>query len=176
MRDIKRIRKFCDCLSFVWLSYPDLRFGQFIEAIFSKIKQDGKDPYYLEENEMLNYIDSMLENNLFDTSFDVSTESSGDSTFKIKFVDIPEKEIAIGFKNKKQLKNLIDKLKKIDYKFGTGDSSLDNLLYYYRQPMDDDFEYISLDRSKTHCSYNYVSYGIGYEDKVYHYNDIDWRI
>ena len=42
MRDIKRIREFCNRLSFVWLTYPDLRFGQFIETIFSKIKQDGK--------------------------------------------------------------------------------------------------------------------------------------
>lgn len=67
MRDTKRIRKFCDSLSFVWLSYPDLRFGQFIELIFSKIKRDGKDPYYLEEDEMLKYIDSMLEDNSFDT-------------------------------------------------------------------------------------------------------------
>ena len=169
MRDIKRIRTFCERLSFVWLSYPDLRFGQLIEIIFSKIKQEGKDPFYIEEDEMINYIDSMLENNYFDISIN-------NSTSKIRFVDIPEKEIAIGFKNKRQLNDLIKKLKAFEYKFGTGDSSLDNLLYYYRQPMDDDFEYISLDRSKTHCSYNYVSYGIGYEDKVYYYNDIDWRI
>ena len=169
MRDIKRIRKFCDCLSFVWLSYPDLRFGQFIEAIFSKIKQEGKDPFYIEEDEMLKHINSLLENNLFDTS-------TNNLTSKIKFVDIPEKEIAIGFKNKRQLKDLVEKLKAFEYKFGTGNGSLDELLYYYRQPYNDDFEYISLDRSKTHCPYNYISYGIGYKDKVYHYNDIDWRI
>lgn len=169
MRDIKRIRTFCERLSFVWLSYPDLRFGQLIEIIFSKIKQEGKDPFYIEEDEMINYIDSMLENNYFDISIN-------NSTSKIRFVDIPEKEIAIGFKNKRQLNDLIKKLKAFEYKFGTGNSSLDNLLYYYIQPIDDDFEYISLDRSKTHCPYNYVSYGIGYEDKVYLYDDIDWRI
>ena len=173
MRDTKRIKTFCERLSFVWLSNPNLRFGQLIETVFSKIKQDGKDAYYLEEDEMLNYIDSMLEDNSFDTLFDVSIENA---TPKNKFFDIPEKEIAIGFKNKKQLKDLIDKLKSLDYKLGTNNSSLDELLYYYRKPWDDSFEYISLDRSKTHCPYNYVSYGIGYEDKVYYYNDIDWRI
>lgn len=60
MRDPNRIYKFCNHLAVVWeAQHPDMRFGQFVEVIFSRIKDSGKDPFYLEENEMMAEIEKI---------------------------------------------------------------------------------------------------------------------
>ena len=62
MRDPNRIYKFCLTFGEVWaVKAPDLRFGQFIELIFKKIKDSGKDPFYLEEDEMMAEIKKIVD-------------------------------------------------------------------------------------------------------------------
>lgn len=39
---------------------PDLRFGQFISCIFSFITSKGVDPFYLEENEFMQYVHEFI--------------------------------------------------------------------------------------------------------------------
>lgn len=54
MRDIGRIRKFCSQLASIWeRQCPDWRFGQLICNIFEPM---DRDPFFLEEDEMMNYI------------------------------------------------------------------------------------------------------------------------
>lgn len=63
MRDPTRIKKFCDDLTVLWKRYvPDWRFGQFITNVFSWIyKKTGRDPFYIEENEMIELIRDYFE-------------------------------------------------------------------------------------------------------------------
>lgn len=57
MRDPKRIRKFLNKLADIWETYfPDLRFGQFIFCVFSLINTAMKDPFYIEDEEFLTYV------------------------------------------------------------------------------------------------------------------------
>lgn len=62
MRDPKRIRKFCNRLATAWELVPDLRFGQLLFNIFVQIKNDGKDPFYLEDDSMIKRIEQYIEN------------------------------------------------------------------------------------------------------------------
>ena len=65
MRNINRISEFCNILKYYWEKYvPDWRFGQLIENIFIDLKSSNIDPFYLEENDMIDYIIKYL------TSFD----------------------------------------------------------------------------------------------------------
>ena len=57
MRDLKRIRKFCNRLATAWELVPDLRFGQLLFNIFVQIKNEGKDPFYLEDDSMIKRIE-----------------------------------------------------------------------------------------------------------------------
>lgn len=61
MRDPKRIRKFCNKLATAWELVPDLRFGQLLFDIFVQIKNEGKDPFYVEDNAMIKYIEEYIE-------------------------------------------------------------------------------------------------------------------
>lgn len=57
MRDPNRIYKFCNELATVWATKaPDLRFEQFMAIVNGSIVVDGKDPFYLEEDEIMKYI------------------------------------------------------------------------------------------------------------------------
>ena len=48
-------------LSNIWMTYyPDLRFAQFMEFVFSKIKNTGRDPFYLEEDQFIKYIEKIV--------------------------------------------------------------------------------------------------------------------
>lgn len=94
---------------------------------------------------------------------------------KTKFCDIKDKYIAIRFLNGKQLNDLVDYLKAYGYVFGTGkDNDLDGIkelgFAYFSE------KYLSLDRSKEHCTNNYCSCGLGYRDKLYDFKDIDWNV
>ena len=62
MRDPKRIRKFCNRLAAAWELVPDLRFGQLLFNIFVQIKNEGKDPFYLEDDSMIKRIEQYIEN------------------------------------------------------------------------------------------------------------------
>ena len=62
MRDPKRIRKFCSRLATAWELVPDLRFGQLLFNIFVQIKNDGKDPFYIEDDSMIKRIEQYIEN------------------------------------------------------------------------------------------------------------------
>ena len=62
MRDHKRIRKFCNRLATAWELVPDLRFGQLLFNIFVQIKNEGKDPFYLEDDSMIKRIEQYIEN------------------------------------------------------------------------------------------------------------------
>ena len=61
MRDINRIPIFMEKLSNIWITYyPDLRFAQFMEFVFAKIKNTGRDPFYLEEDQFIKYIEKIV--------------------------------------------------------------------------------------------------------------------
>lgn len=60
MRDPKRIKKFCDELAEIWeKNVPDWRFGQFICNTFGNL---GVDPFFPEEDEMIEKLRSMFNN------------------------------------------------------------------------------------------------------------------
>lgn len=62
MRDPERIWVFCTMLASYWeANCVDLRFGQLVESLFLYIRSKGKDPFYLEEAEMQNYIKEFFE-------------------------------------------------------------------------------------------------------------------
>lgn len=61
MRDSKRIRKFCNRLATAWELLPDWRFGQLLFNIFVQIKNEGKDPFYVEDDSMIKYIEQYIE-------------------------------------------------------------------------------------------------------------------
>ena len=60
MRDKNRIQQFCNRLARAWMSAPDLRFGQFMTVIFCNLSDDGRDPFYLEEKEMIETVESFF--------------------------------------------------------------------------------------------------------------------
>ena len=37
-----------------------MRFGQFVECVFQKLKEESKDPFYMEEDEMMAAIERLL--------------------------------------------------------------------------------------------------------------------
>ena len=61
MRDIKRIRKFCNRLATAWELLPGWRFGQLICNIFGQMKSEGKDPFFPEDESMIEYIEQYIE-------------------------------------------------------------------------------------------------------------------
>ena len=55
MRDVKRIKKFCDELATVWeKNCPDWRFGQMICNVFGEMAME-RDPFFPEEDEMIKF-------------------------------------------------------------------------------------------------------------------------
>ena len=61
MRDIRRIRKFCNRLASAWELLPDWRFGQLLSNIFGNLNSNGKDPFYFEDDSMIEYIEQYIE-------------------------------------------------------------------------------------------------------------------
>lgn len=54
MRDINRIKPFCDELAELWSKYPDLRFGQIMSNIARYVQMEKRrDMFYFEEEELL---------------------------------------------------------------------------------------------------------------------------
>lgn len=60
MRDPKRIDKFCRQLASIWKMVPDWRFGQLIFNAFSEMKMD---PFYKEDDDMLEYLENYVKKN-----------------------------------------------------------------------------------------------------------------
>ena len=59
MRDIKRIRKFCNELADVWESQcPDWRFSQLVLNVMNSDEMDKTMPFYVEDDEMMEFIKS----------------------------------------------------------------------------------------------------------------------
>ena len=56
MRDKNRIRKFCNELALIWeQECPDWKFGQLMMHVLGDMAGNGRDPFFPEEEEMLNY-------------------------------------------------------------------------------------------------------------------------
>ena len=61
MRDINRIKPFCDELAELWAKYPDLRFGQIMWNMDKYISNEHrKDMFYMEDDELMKVIRHQL--------------------------------------------------------------------------------------------------------------------
>ena len=66
MRDIKRIRKFCNELAEIWETYcPDWRFGQLIENVLGQMQSEGRDIFFPEEDKMIAYFKDFFKSKLW---------------------------------------------------------------------------------------------------------------
>lgn len=63
MRDVRRIRKFCNRLATAWELLPDLRFGQLVYIIFDQMNDERTDPFYVEDDAMIECIEQYIERN-----------------------------------------------------------------------------------------------------------------
>lgn len=59
MRDINRIRPFCERLAAAWEHFPDFRFGQFILDVYS-VGAD-RDPFFIEDDESIQMIEKFVD-------------------------------------------------------------------------------------------------------------------
>lgn len=57
MRDPKRIQEFCNRLANAWRALPDWRFGQLMCNILGDMQSTGRDPFFPEEPEMIEFIE-----------------------------------------------------------------------------------------------------------------------
>lgn len=56
MRDPNRIYKFCNELAALWVEHaPDWRFGQMMMNVLGQMGNEGHDPFFPEDDEMLDY-------------------------------------------------------------------------------------------------------------------------
>ena len=60
MRDKKRIGKFCKRLAAAWEHVPDWRFGQFMCNVLGDMQSKGRDPFFPEEDEMIEFIEKYV--------------------------------------------------------------------------------------------------------------------
>lgn len=61
MRDVNRIKYFCNELANLWSNYPDLRFGQFMSNIARYVQiEHGKGMFYMEDDELMDIIRHQL--------------------------------------------------------------------------------------------------------------------
>lgn len=59
MRDVNRIRKFCNELADIWESKcPDWRFSQLVLNVMESDEMDNTIPFYVEDDEMMKFIKS----------------------------------------------------------------------------------------------------------------------
>ena len=57
MRDINRIDEFCDKLKEIWMRVPDWRFGQLMINTLGEMSARGRDPFFPEDSEMIEFLD-----------------------------------------------------------------------------------------------------------------------
>lgn len=61
MRDINRIRKFCNELATIWESQcPDWRFSQFVLNVMESDEMEDTMPFYVEDDEMMEHFKSFF--------------------------------------------------------------------------------------------------------------------
>lgn len=61
MRDPSRIDEFCETLRQKWHEVPDWRFGQLMSNFLGEVCYgSGRDIFYIEDNEMLNFLENYL--------------------------------------------------------------------------------------------------------------------
>ena len=61
MRDVNRIKPFCDEFAELWTNYPDLRFGQIMSNIARYVQMEHKkDMFFMEEDELMEIIRHQL--------------------------------------------------------------------------------------------------------------------
>lgn len=57
MRNPERIKPYCDTLASIWGMVPDWRLSQLmVNACAAYINEHGRDPFYVEDEEFLNYL------------------------------------------------------------------------------------------------------------------------
>lgn len=69
MRDTKRIWKFCNRLAAAWENLPDWRFGQLMMNVLGQMSSEGRDPFFPEEDEMINYIENYVANSPYNQNW-----------------------------------------------------------------------------------------------------------
>ena len=63
MRNKKRIKEFCNELADIWENNcPNWRFGQMICNVFGEMASNGIDPFFPEEDVMINYFKKYFKN------------------------------------------------------------------------------------------------------------------
>ena len=61
MRDLNRIKPFCEELAALWENYPDLRFGQIMSHLARYCQwETGQDMFYIEDDELMEIIRKQL--------------------------------------------------------------------------------------------------------------------
>ncbi len=61
MRDINRIRKFCNELADIWESKcPDWRFSQLVLNVMNSDEMEDVIPFYVEDDKMIEYVQSFF--------------------------------------------------------------------------------------------------------------------
>lgn len=65
MRDPKRIQAFCNRLARAWEMLPDWRFGQLMMNALGEMQYGGRDPFFPEEDEMIQYIEKFCEDSMY---------------------------------------------------------------------------------------------------------------
>ena len=61
MKDKSRIRGVCGRLAAAWERVPELRFGQLMSNVFLAMQSEGKDPFFPEDDSMIEYIEQYIE-------------------------------------------------------------------------------------------------------------------
>lgn len=59
MRDLNRIDPLLAKLGALWKQHPDMRFGQLMINLLDNL---GKEPWYLEDDSWMEYLDAYLKN------------------------------------------------------------------------------------------------------------------
>ena len=60
MRGYNRIDEFCNSLANNWNKVPDWRFGQLVWNVISACQKQGKDAFYMEDDEMREFIKNYI--------------------------------------------------------------------------------------------------------------------
>ena len=62
MRDPNRIYKHCHELADLWSKVPDWRMGQFMVNMITMCQYEGKDPFYMEDDEFFKMMKDYFKN------------------------------------------------------------------------------------------------------------------
>ena len=60
MRDPNRIKTMCDRLEMIWSTVPDWRFGQLLENVRREIAHNGRDIFFMEDEELFVLMEYMF--------------------------------------------------------------------------------------------------------------------